>query len=382
MSFSRKILMTADCETLVEAIHATPWQVMMALSGGGSRALAELLEVPGASRTLLDAVVPYSRAALLDWLGGRPDQFCATETARAMAMVAFGRARRIAGPEAEQLAGVACTAALATDRSRQGEHRAHVAIQTDAETACWSLHLAKGRRSRRDEEQVVAALLLNYIAEACSVSDRLPLGLGDDEPIECHRATARPAWRELLLGRRDVACENGAVETPAIVLSGAFHPLHAGHYRIAEVSEQLVGKPVHFEISIVSADKPPLDYCELECRLRQFGAGQPVLLTRAATFEAKSALFRGATFAVGVDTLRRIASPTYYGDDLAARLAALERIAERGCRFLVFGRDMGTGFIRLSDLDLPGCLQAICQEVPPQIFREDISSTALRREGK
>lgn len=374
--------MSARCEPLIQAIHDTPRRLVAALSGGGVRALAELLAVPGASRTLLEAVVPYSEEALLSWLGGRPDHFCSTETSRAMAMVAFGRARSLAAPEAEQLAGVACTAGLATDRPKRGGHRAHVAVQTEAETACWSIHLAKGRRSRREEEQLVAAIVLNGVADACGMDDRLPLELGADERVDSCRAVARPAWRDLLLGRRDVACENGAVETPEVVLSGAFHPLHTGHRRMAEAAQEMLGRPVHFELPIVNADKPPLDYYELECRLAQFTADEPVLLTRAATFEAKSALFRGATFAVGVDTLRRIASPAFYGDDPAARQAALNRVAERGCRFLVFGRDMGTGFVRLGDLDLPDGLRAICREVPADVFREDISSTALRRAGK
>ncbi len=372
--------MAAECEPLVEAIHAAPRRLVLALSGGGSRALADLLEVPGASRTVLEAAVPYNEGALLAWLGGRPDRFCCAETARAMAMVAFHRARQLAEPEAESLAGLACTAGLATDRPRRGEHRAHVAVQTGDETACWSLHLAKGRRTRRDEEQLVGTLVLNCAAEACQVAGRLPLSLAADERLDCRRAAARPAWRELLLGRREVACENGAVETPEVVLSGAFHPLHAGHRRMAEAAGQLLGRPVHFELPIVNADKPPLDYLELECRLAQFSADQPVLLTRAATFEAKSALFRGATFAVGVDTLRRIASPAFYGNDPAACRAAIERFAERGCRFLVFGRDMGTGFVRIGDLDLPACLRGVCQEVPADVFREDVSSTALRRE--
>jgi len=367
-----------ECESLVKEVHRTPSRMVLALSGGGSQAVAELLTVPGASRTVLEAVVPYGEAALLDWLGGRPEQSCDPRTARAMAVVGFDRARRQAKEEGA-LMGIGCTAALATDRPRRGEHRAHVAIQTEGETVCWSLHLAKGRRSRRDEEELVARLVLNATAETCGIVPRLPLTLEADESVECRRATGEPAWRELLLGDRQVAAENGAVKTPSVVLSGAFDPLHAGHRRMAEVAEQLLGRRVHFELSIVNADKPPLDYQELQRRLDQFTADEPVLLTRAATFEAKSALFRGATFAVGVDTLRRIATPTYYGDDPAARLAALESIAERGCRFLVFGRDMGTGFVRLSDLDLPKTLQAICQEVPADIFREDISSTALRR---
>ena len=33
------------------------------------------------------------------------------------------------------------------------------------------------------------------------------------------------------------------------------------------------------------------------------------------------------------------------------------------------------------DLDLPKVLAGICREVPPNRFRDDISSTAIRREG-
>ena len=59
----------------------------------------------------------------------------------------------------------------------------------------------------------------------------------------------------------------------------------------------------------------------------------------------------------------------------------MERIAGRGCRFLVFGRDLGVGFLRLGDLDLPDSLRALCREVPPEVFREEISSTAIRKSG-
>jgi len=42
---------------------------------------------------------------------------------------------------------------------------------------------------------------------------------------------------------------------------------------------------------------------------------------------------------------------------------------------------MGTGFVRLSDLDLPDALRIVCREVPADAFREDVSSTELRKSG-
>ena len=150
---------------------------------------------------------------------------------------------------------------------------------------------------------------------------------------------------------------------------------------MAQIAQELLQHPVALEISIVNVDKPPLDYAEIERRLGQFPPEQTVYLTRAATFEEKSRLFPEATFLVGADTMRRIAAPQYYGGNPTACQCAIERIAGRGCRFLVFGRQMGDGFVRLTDLDLPDSLHVLCREVPPEVFREDVSSTAIRKSG-
>src|SRR5262245_59202876 len=76
---------------LIGKIHTAGRQIVVAITGGGSRAIAELLEVPGGSRTLLEAVVPYSSEALVQFLGGKPEQFCSARTARGMAMAGFQR---------------------------------------------------------------------------------------------------------------------------------------------------------------------------------------------------------------------------------------------------------------------------------------------------
>jgi hypothetical protein len=149
---------------------------------------------------------------------------------------------------------------------------------------------------------------------------------------------------------------------------------------MAEIAQEVLGQPTAMEISILNVDKPALDYLEIDRRLRQFPPEQAVWLTRAATFEDKSRLFPGATFVVGADTLRRIADPRYYGNDPAVTTQAIQRIVARDCRFLVFGRAVESSFVRLADLDLPQMLRRACHEIPPEKFREDVSSTALRRE--
>ncbi len=300
-------------------------------------------------------------------------------------MAAFLRACRLESGD-RPVAGVACTASLASDRPKRGPHRAHLAVQTAGVTVAQSLQLVKGARTRAEEEQVVAHLVLAAVAEACGLGPQRPAGLRAEEKLDARRVAAPQAWQDLLLGRVERVRHEGADEPedrpPRAVLSGAFNPIHAGHRRMRDTAQRLLAVPVDLEMPILNADKPPLDYREIERRLGQFGPGETVWLTRAGKFVEKSALFPGATFVVGADTLRRIAEVRFYGGDPAARRRALEEIARNGCRFLVFGRDAGEGFLAVGDLDLPEPLASLCREVPASEFRDDISSTEIRKRGE
>ena len=44
------------------------------VTGGGTLLLADLLTVPGASATVLDARIPYANAALAEFIGAVPEQ--------------------------------------------------------------------------------------------------------------------------------------------------------------------------------------------------------------------------------------------------------------------------------------------------------------------
>jgi hypothetical protein len=330
---------------------------------------------------VLEAIVPYCEAAMIDYLGGRPEQFCSPQTARAMAAAAWHRARKY-DPSGPAPAGVGCTAGLMTDRPRRGPHRAHVAVQTAGRTATWSLELKKGRRNRQEEEHLVGRIVLNVLADACGVPSQLDLPLVEGERIEQTETVAPQFWQAVMMGRTEAECVRGDKRPGAALFPGAFNPLHAGHRQMAQIAQEILGVPVDAEMSIFNVDKPPLDYAEIERRLAQFPPQQAVWLTRAATFEEKSRLFPRAVFVVGVDTLRRIAAAEYYGGDRRACLAALEDIAGRGCRFLVFARTVGEKMLRLAGLELPDFFRDACREVPPEQFRDDVSSTAIRKSGR
>ena len=63
-------------QSIIRQIHAANSQMVIAITGGGSEAIGQLLSVPGGSRTLLEAIVPYSSQSLEEFLHARPEQFC------------------------------------------------------------------------------------------------------------------------------------------------------------------------------------------------------------------------------------------------------------------------------------------------------------------
>ena len=162
-------------EALIRAIHDSPTQAVVAVTGGGVASLTWLLTVPGASRTVLEGMVPYAASALTGLLGAVPDQAVSAATALAMARACRQRAAYLAGPGAGPLVGVGATAALVSDRPKKGDHRAFVGLcwNTEPNTeSVWSLSLARGARDRHGEDALVSALVVAVLGHGCGVEPR------------------------------------------------------------------------------------------------------------------------------------------------------------------------------------------------------------------
>ncbi len=169
--------------TLITRIHATPVMAVVVVTGGGIQAVADLLAVPGASRTVLEVLVPYCRQSMISFLGALPPQAVSAETAAALATAAYRRAIQLREQEAIPVIGLACTAALVTDRPKKGMHRAHVGLKTETYTRVHSVILQKGARNRPTEERVVSNLVLQVLAEACAVDSAGDIGLLPTEHV-------------------------------------------------------------------------------------------------------------------------------------------------------------------------------------------------------
>lgn len=337
---------------------------------------------------------------------GAPESFAGPAAAERLARAAYRRAARLSSTRGAPLLGVGCAAALAAEPLRRGTHRCHVAAATGLGLHTFDLKLAKGARSRQEEDDLASKLVLRAVGRACGIGDEDVAALWE-EPLEGDEL--HEAWQPMgdpfeavLAGRAPMVELHGSfegLETEAAVASGArlvlpgsFNPLHEGHLGMMDAAAATLGLDAEadgvFELAVVNADKGAMDAAEARRRAAQFSEkGRAVALTAAPIFSVKAELFPGAAFVVGYDTARRLVMPKYYGDgSLAAMLDAFGKLRQNGCRLVVAGRlDAAQGrFLTLDDVpNMPAELRDLFIGIDEEVFRNDISSTALRaRRGK
>lgn len=374
--------MNEQTRRLITAVHHSQRQAVVVTAGAGAQAVADLLAVGGASRTLLEAIIPYSAAAFDDFVGYTPEKYVSPDTAVCLAGCALSRARVLA-PAAAVL-GLACTATITTDYPKRGEHHAHIAAWQPQNLMIQDLHLNKGARSREEEERLISNLMLNCLAQTAPLPERLWLDMSPTDNLTISETDFAPYARQVT--DREIAyfgiSANGRILTspPAAILSGAFNPLHQGHIQLSQTASHFLGMPVTFECTAVNADKPPLLPDALLNRMAQFAGRWPIFASAAPTFLEKARLYPGIPFVVGYDTAVRILQPRFYQDNPDNLLAALHEIQSLRNTFLVAGRLGEDGlFHDLHDLPIPAQFSRLFLPLP---FRLDISSTALRSATK
>ncbi|KAE8672982.1 hypothetical protein F3Y22_tig00111832pilonHSYRG00071 [Hibiscus syriacus] len=177
------------------------------------------MSVPGASNTVLESVVPYSRMSMIQLLNKIPAQYCSQQTADELALLAYSRALSFLLKVLQFLVSALLVLWLPPVQN-------------------WGL------RSRDQEEKVSSYFLLKAIANACKVP-RFGSALTESDVAD-ERESSLMKIRNKSNGDRK------------IILSGSFNPLHDGHLKLLEVATSICGDGYPcFELSAINADKPP-----------------------------------------------------------------------------------------------------------------------------
>lgn len=368
----------------VESILQAGCPVATSFTGGGSRAVSWLLNHPGASRSLVEAQIPYHPQSIDSYLGIAGPHRAVEETARRLAAVARQRAEQFA---ADALAvGLGASAALATDRERQGQDRAFIACRNAARYEFVHLQFDK-TADRLAQEEVLSKSLLATLARACCC----PVAAMEMPSWAHAECSAAPVDADIegLLDGIHAAIEVGHAVVGTLppvptggrlFVPGSFNPFHDGHAGLADAAERCSGREAGFELSVHNVDKPALPYREILRRVSQQRQGRALVLTREPTFLGKARVLRGCWFAIGYDTALRLVEPGYYDGTVAGMEAALAELRDLDCRFYVAGRQWQGAYRGLDHVSVPKGFSGLFVAIPESEFRLDISSTALRQE--
>lgn len=297
-------------------------KVVLAITGGGTEVIGNLLRRGGASSYFLEAVVPYATEALDNFLGFKPEKYCTERTARQMAHKCYERACRY-GVSCSDALGIGVTAILGKPSGeREGrQHYAYISIRTDGNFCSYLLKLNHPERKTREQEefklgQTIQALINTYIGDSFPAINKT----FNPEELTCVMSMVDIYGTDSIIYHKTVLGLD--VPDKALIYPGSFNPIHHGHINTAKFMYEKTGKPVYFEISMNNSDKGSIDFVDINQRVELFKqalAEDPefmksfggLIISRFPEFYQKLWRYNNCQYILGRDTAVRLFQAKY-----------------------------------------------------------------------
>ena len=170
---------------IITELHKSPMKFIAVITGAGTTAISDIMSLPGASKTVIEVLIPYSRASLEFFNSSPLNKHVSIIESKNMASLIYIKGKSYLDKN-EKFIGIGCTAAISTIPHRKGEDRAHISICNGDIIKSVTINLSRKNRSRLEQERIVSDLIINLLAESFDIDLRMNLDLYDDEKIIIH----------------------------------------------------------------------------------------------------------------------------------------------------------------------------------------------------